>query len=241
MADVKIGSTCLINGKDSYSNFKADFVSLTPTAGEITSVYTTPGAKSKLDVHNFDQSIGSINVMFYVYGDTQDEMKVNVSKLLSEISESVISTSDDEFEYDCVMSSCEIEYSEIEWYDVVTVTLNAVCRKPLASVNGSGTSCSLSNQGTVISGCRITVTSTSAQNDVKVAGITIKNLVANQPFCIDGIECEVYRLDGVSTKINAFQDTDLIEFPKVKPGSNSFTSSVSLTWKIEWYPLFATV
>lgn len=241
MADVKIGSTCTINGVDAYDSFKADLVSITPTPGNVESVYSVIGAKSKIDLHDMDISTGSLGVKFYVYGDTKNDMKLNTSRLLSSCSNCVISTDEDQFEYECVYNGCEIEFSEIEWYNIVTISFIAICRLPLESRTANGTFISIKNDGAVQSGCRITFESETELDEITIAGIKVEDVHANQKLCIDGIDGEVVRIDGAGTKINAFGDTDMIDFPKVQPGQNDFTSSKPVSWRIEWYPLFLIV
>lgn len=87
--------------------------------------------------------------------------------------------------------------------------------------------------GTMETGCIWEIISTVARTNFKINGITIKRLVANRPFIIDGIHSKVIEDSG-----NAFQQTDLIDFPKTVPGKNAMTWSHAATVLVKFYPTY---
>ena len=83
------------------------------------------------------------------------------------------------------------------------------------------------------SGMRMEITPTTATSSFKINGITVKNLKAKETFIIDGIEGKV-----TAGGINRFLDTDIIDFPKIRPGMNEIVMSANMPVKVSFYPVF---
>lgn len=83
--------------------------------------------------------------------------------------------------------------------------------------------------------CVLTITPAVDLDSVTVMGITVHNLTANSPVIIDGRR-KLVTEDGV----NKFADTDLISFPKLKPGANTITISepTNVTVQLAYYPTY---
>ena len=90
-------------------------------------------------------------------------------------------------------------------------------------------------QGNVEAECVLTITPKAALSSVMVMGITIKNLAANVPVVIDGRK-KLVTAGGA----NKFADTDLISFPRLKPGPNSIaiSSPANVTVTLSYYPTY---
>lgn len=84
-------------------------------------------------------------------------------------------------------------------------------------------------QGNRVTPCRLTVSGISGT--VTVFGITISGLTGS--VVIDGINGTV-----TQGNVNVFGNTDLTDFPKLKPGTNSIVVPSGCTVNIEYYPLY---
>lgn len=230
----RIGSVCTINDKDVYTLFNADLKELIPAAGSITVDFSKALGASSLQVVNHKFETGGINAIFYVGGATKEECYVNTSNLIAECQNCIIKTDEDRFEYAAVLTTYNVVETGVEYFNEVNLTFGVIKRLPMVTntfTSGRGT---FQNTGSVESGMRITITPNVALTTITVNGITIKNLTRNNPFVIDGLVGEV-----MCNGVNRFLDTDLIEFPKVLPGSNTVeASNTSVTIEVAYYPTF---
>lgn len=231
----RLGYGVKVNGIDPFYMFNADLVEVTHGAGSIESSYQRQVGKSGMQVFSMDFEQGSMEMVFYVLGRSKEEAMRLASDFVLEASDSIIKIESDlNSEYDCVLDDYSVELTGVDWVLQVELSLSCVRRLPKKAATAKGaTSISLSNSGSIASGCRIEVKSSVARTNVSVAGITIESLKANMPFIIDGFEGEV-----MENGINKILETDLSEFPKVQPGKSTFTSNYALDWKVEWYPTF---
>lgn len=229
----RLGDICYVNGKDAFSEFGADLFEHEQVAGKIKYEMRKTIGNNSINVLSRSVELGGIKLSFYVHGSDKDDCKKNTSRLIAEFLKCVVKVGAGNFEYDSVLSSYDVVETGIDEYEELTVSLDSVKRLPLESkkvTNGVP----FTNIGTVESGMRIKVSSASSLQNVKVAGITIKNLEPNEEFIIDGIEGKV-----TSNGVNKYAETDMIEFPKVKPGENVVSiSGGSVNVTVEFYPVF---
>lgn len=236
--DSKLGDSCTINGKDAYTNFKADLIEFTTEGGEISTTFQKNTGNSGIRTVNHEYGIPNFSPKFFVVGQNKTDCMINTNRLISECSKCVIQVSNTEFEFDCVLVSYKIEETGIDEYNYIILNFSAIRRLPLvtlATVISSGSSYSFTNVGTLPSGLRIKIRSTGKITSLKINDITITDVDAYADFIIDGITGEVlYRT------ANAILKTDLIDFPKVKSGENTITyqSKSGTTMALEYYPTF---
>lgn len=236
--DSKLGDSCTINGKDAYTNFKADLIEFTTEGGDISTTFQKNTGNSGIRTVNHEYGIPNFSPKFFVVGQNKTDCMINTNRLISECSKCVIKVSNTEFEFDCVLVSYKIEETGIDEYNYIILNFSAIRRLPLVTITrsiSSGSSYTLVNQGTLPSGLRIKIRRTSAISSIKINDITITGVNANTDFIIDGINGEV--LHGVA---NAILKTDLIDFPKVNAGNNTITfqSMSNTTMILEYYPTF---
>lgn len=234
--DRRIGEACVINGRDAYSNFNADLISIVPSAGGLTQAYDRSVSKSFFNVYSADFEPSIVKFAFYVGGIDRNDLYTNVSMLIAEAKQCIINTGEDTFEYACVLDSYDVEEQEIEWWQMVTLKFAFIRRLPMwkASTDGvAKTKLEFFNPGVVESGLRIKLKSASQLTNVKVNDITVDTLHAGNEFVIDG-------LTGTVTEngVNRFQNTDLINFPRVQHGDNVIQCNKSVQIAIEFYPTF---
>ena len=230
----RIGCVCSINGKDVYTLFDADLKSMEFTHCPIESTYRKKAGNSSLEKINIDYGIGRLTMLFYVGGKSNKDAYINTGKLLAECENCVITVDGDEFEYAAIIDGTpDVKETGIPFYNEVSITFAYVKRYPLVLLEFNNTAFSFTNPGLTVSGMRIKVIPSKAYESLTVAGITVKGLIANQIFIIDGIEGKVECLG-----VNRFIDTNLIEFPKAMPGVNEITVSENVSVVIEYYPTF---
>ena len=230
--DRRVGNRCAINGKDAYDTFNADLAEITLIPGTITTDFSEKPGKSGFNLLNGAIQAKGIMSTFYVGGPSEEETNINISNLLSDCQNCVITTDESRFEYVSVMNAYTDEKSGVDFYHAVTITFTSICRLPLveAEFYSSG---QVYNEGNSESGMKLEITPSTDIPTIEVAGITVKNLSANQTFIIDGIEGRV-----TSNGINRFADTDLTEFPKIQPGMNDITASAQVRIRVLFYPVF---
>ncbi len=234
--DKRVGSACTINGKNTYSEFNADFISMLPTSGIIDIAYLQqPGKATLFSTYN-EFNLSSMLVTFYVGGWTKDDLDMKCARLIHEAKECVIKTEDDDFEYVCLLTRKAVIPTGINFWNQVDLTFVTIKRYPLKRAIIDKQNYILRNTGSEVSGVRYIITTISDIASYTINDITISNILAHLPFTIDGIYGTIEQ-----NGINRFMDTDLINFPKVVPGDNMITTSTltNISLIAEWYPLFA--
>lgn len=231
----RLGDEVRVNGEDVYYHHNADLVEMVHGAGSFESTYQRQIGKSAFDLFDGDFEPGSLELVFYIPGRSKQEALEHASSLVASMTECTVKTGDDlNAEFACVLDSYDIELTGIEWVIQLTVSLACIRRLGIRRVKASGaSSVVVNNPGSLVSGVKITVKSSTARSNVSVAGIMIDSLKANMPFTIDGISGEV-----LENGVNKILSTDLSTFPRVKPGKSTLTSNYSLDWEIEFYPTF---
>lgn len=235
--DQRCGPAVTINNKSAYYEFSADLKSLVPVAGNVETNYFKATGRSSWFVNNHEIQPGQIVATFYVGGAEKQDCYMNTSNLITECSECVIKTDEDEFEYVAVLTSVDFRETGIEFFNEVILTFSAIRRLGLVEHTLTKTSghtyASFINVGSIASGLRIEVTPSTSVSSVVVAGITLTNLTAGTVFVIDGITGDVK-----NGNLNGFLHTDLIDFPKVVPGENRIEFGSNVAVKVKYYPTF---
>lgn len=244
MTDRRLGDICIINDKDVYEHFNADLLSFSLVSGSLSQ-----DTLSSVGKHNFtllyqDYVSGSLEISFYVGGANRNDRDINCSRLLRECKTCIIKREEEDFEYASILDSFEIEETGVDYWNLVKLKLLSVKRyslvrhkivSELCKVSAQGIEYTFENIGTISSGLRIIVVSSVEKQSVIVNGITVDNLLSNKYYVIDGI-------NGIVTEdgINCYAKTDLLEFPKVEPGTNAFRISTleNMEVYIEFYPVF---
>lgn len=100
-----------------------------------------------------------------------------------------------------------------------------------------GTSCRLKNPGSLKSPCSVTITAQTAAESLTLTGfgedIEIKNLKANQPVILDGINGLI-----MENGISKIDDVELLQLPFLEPGQNVITVSQEATVEISYQPIY---
>lgn len=139
----------------------------------------------------------------------------------------------DEFWYSAVFKSATEPEVVLVTKQYVTYTFDAIRHGSLVTktMTDSVIHC-ISDTET---GCQIKITPLANADSITVSGITIHNVTKDRIILIDGIGKRVTE-DGV----NKFAETNLIEFPVLKPGQNQLTipTAGAATVEISYYPIY---
>lgn len=97
---------------------------------------------------------------------------------------------------------------------------------------------SVNNNGTADTPATLEISTDIALNVLTVTGltekpITVLNVARNSPLVIDGELCTI-----MQAGTNKFGDTDLWEFPRLKPGNNTISLSQECTAFLAYKPRF---
>ena len=233
--DSRVGERCTIDGKDAYLEFNADLKEFVLSQGKLESDYRLSTGNSHFQIFHSSAEEKKLELEFYVGGPSQEAVQTNISNLLQALRQCGISRGSDVFEYAAVLVDNEVEETEVEPYYLVTCELAAVRRKPLVTCRITGTS-SVYNDGNTASGVRIEFKApvTGSIRGITVFGVTISPAKNGATYVIDGINGKV-----TENGVNCFQLTDLIDFPKIKPGMNEIEMSVSMDASVSFFPVFA--
>lgn len=232
--DKHLGDPLYINNKDAYLLYNADLADFIYPSGSVSfgADYQQGLGGSDLLSLSGDAPIPKLQLQFFVGGANEDEAQRNVSGLVAACRECTLKRGPSRFEYPAILLDYTNISSGVPPYRSVTLNFAAVCRLPLVSVPLTSTG-NVYNQGNTPSGVRFEITPSKKLTSFTIAGITCKDLAANETFVIDGIAGKVF-----SNEDNRFADTDLTEFPAIQPGNNQITMSAPVKVIISFYPLF---
>lgn len=241
MSLVQYGTTCSIDGVNSFTSFCADLKERNTSSYKLTRNLSKYVGGHKI-LHGYEAyAIGSMNLIFYVYGEptqttnTKTEAQKNASKLAAALNECVLTFDDESFEYPAGLEEYTVEDSGVDGWFIVTAKVSCVKRMPLVNQTISGTTGEINNPGSLISGAKITteLSGTSfSMTDMSGIQINCWELTSGAEFCIDGLEGKV-----TQNNVNYFQHTDITQFPIITPGSNEIHFSNNYC-SIQFYPLF---
>ena len=232
--DKHLGDPLYINNKDAYLLYNADLADFIYPSGSVSfgADYQQGLGGSDLLSLSGDAPIPKLQLQFFVGGANEDEAQRNVSGLVAACRECTLKRGPSRFEYPAILLDYTNISSGVPPYRSVTLNFASVCRLPLVSVPLTSTG-NVYNQGNTPSGVRFEITPSKKLTSFTIAGITCKDLAANETFVIDGIAGKVF-----SNEDNRFADTDLTEFPAIQPGNNPITMSTPANVTVSFYPLF---
>lgn len=262
--DRQLGQNTFVNNKNIYDEFDADLISITPSVPAIEkNIYKSIG-RHTYKINTFNIGNNGLELKFYIGGHTQQEAELNINKLLSEFIDksALVKTDSIDFEYVCVIESFDTEYTGVEFYYLVTIVVNAIKRLPIVKYDfGSNFFSStedvvitFENSGITNSGLDIVVrfsggssfTVSCLTKTNKTSEINFTDLsTSNYYYKIGGLDGVVYRAGNsdFNSPVNVFLNTDLVDFPIVKPRENIlwFTQQTAGQIKsasVSFYPTF---
>ena len=148
----------------------------------------------------------------------------------------------DGYFYRCVLNSISNESFDGDCLEV-TYSFTGTRHLSLATIKGSELHCS----STVDTDCRITATITGCNDNTRLQFImsygsnsvsySMNKVNSGDVVVFDGINCKVTK-----NGLNAFGDSNVVEFPKLHPGKNIYiaqhSSPVKVEFVTEYYPTF---
>lgn len=159
-----------------------------------------------------------------------------MSKLLNDFDSGELELDDMQFIYDFDFKSEEKEIVK-RWLYSYKINLTSYSKKGMhQAINFTGQEKSFNCNGTSVSPAILTITSNVALASLTIEGltneaITIKDINRNSKLILDAEKCVVTEND-----INILDKTDLWEFPKVVPGTNTIKLSTACIVQIQYRP-----
>lgn len=162
--------------------------------------------------------------------DFHDEK--GMSDFMAAILEPFVLDLDDGYVYECYLKD-KSESEEAYGAYTGSYTFSVLKKKVMRTVNED----SFFVQGNYSCNCRYEITSPRNMDTFMIDGYVIHNLQANRTFIIDGVKKLVYYVD--TPDISAFDDIELLSFPKLAIGLHTIEKSDSdVQVRVVYEPLF---
>lgn len=169
--------------------------------------------------HNF--KFVSIEVKLYIKGISESDIKTKIGAIIDKSKECNLNFEDDFYYKSFLINSntentlkketkkLNLTFIAYSYKEEITETMNRITNKTI-NVNGN-----------LITPAIVEITPSIEIIDITLEGladdpIVIKNLSANKTVILDG-ELQKVTVDGV----NKYGDTDMWDFPRLKPGANT--------------------
>lgn len=257
----KLGLTVTINGDDVYNICNADLIDYEVVPSTITKDTYKYLGKHNYRLNSFTLGDSSLQLRFYVGGITEQLAQININTLLSYFINKVpvVTISDTEFEYVCVLSSVESANTTVDYYYEVKLTIDAIKRLPLVNVERDNPigGYNIVYNGDIPSGLNVIFQTINNQSSVSfnvkdpsgnINSYTFRGIANYSIINLDGINGKIYVATSLNNLesgnvVNWFLKTDIIDFPKLYYGKNSITITSGVNNKIskiiwQYYPLF---
>lgn len=231
--DSQVGESCFLDGKNAYIDFNADLKTFLVSPGDLTTDYSIAAGCSDFNLFQFEAKPMELLMEFYVGGSSYEATQTNISNLFLAAKQCVIRKEGDIFEYAAVLVERSSEDTEVEPYYLVICRFAVIRRKPMVERKLNQSSV-IYNEGNTPSGMRIVIDPERVMETFTVADVTISDLAPGITYIIDGISGRV-----TANGVNYFAHTNIIDFPKIKPGKNEIKMSEDIPIVVSFYPVFS--
>lgn len=184
-----------------------------------------------------------LQIMLVTFGNSRQDMEQNISNIIKAMEQCTIKFKDIDYYFDVFLTSANIEYigetDNEEYVSSVLIELMSMYKHKgeLTHIANRVTSTSINYSGNIESLVTIEISPMAQIVDFRIDGLSedpiiIKNVSGK--LIINGEDGTVL-MNG----INKFKDTNMWEFPKLKPGANSITFNrnscdVKIKYKENW-------
>lgn len=169
-----------------------------------------------------------------------DELEIMKSNLIKQLEISTIKFEDINFYYRGFLSTAPTYSYVMKGNEIAEIKMLVVAEKlEITETMNRITNKTINVQGNLETPAIVEITPTTALADITLEGladdpIIIKNLTANKTVILDG-ELQKVTVDGV----NKYGDTDMWDFPRLKPGANTIKiSKNNCDIKIKYKPRY---
>lgn len=187
----------------------------------------------------FSKEIGTkeLKIELLFSGTTRQEAEKKISDFMALVSgQSTIRLFDtDTYFYDCIFNKIEEVNKDNIYNQLVTFSFVAIQKQDMQTLTLKKTATqNISILGNIETPCVYEITAPLAVTNVKINDITISSIPAGKKVIIDGIKKLV-----TQDSLNVFNNVEMINFPKLKPGSNTITlSDTTISVVVKYYPMF---
>ena len=217
-----------INNKDIKKTFNADIVSFSPSTLQVENnlVLMDSSYGINLGTQQLKPQMRTLILDFY----NEDDM----SNFTAEISSSFVLDIDDSYIYWCYLKDTPVIKEDM--YESYTYSANVyvIKQKEMSIVSVTD---NIDIRGNTYAEAVIELSSRKQIETYTINEFTINNLKANDILIIDGIDKLVFYASNPD--VSVFDDTNIVSFPKFKPGINDITvSDNSVNVVIKYYPTY---
>lgn len=229
----------LISGND-LKTYKGKLVSVNiGTAGKnAEKQFLTEKSLTPLKILETEYQSIPIKLVVEIQGSSRGEFEYEKGKLTEALNECSITFKDiPDRVYESWLSG-EIEVvNDLPEIGTITYNLNSICVGEKKERNFTDT-LNFAYEGNMKAPCILTIVTDIALNSLTITGltkqnITIQNVARDAPLVIDGEACLI-----TQNGTNKFNDSNLWEFPIVKPGENTVKLSTACTAVLAYKPRY---
>lgn len=172
-----------------------------------------------------------ISLTFDFEGNDRNEISRCISKLTAKLQKEARLVLPDGYNYWCELDSISTPKEKAPWIQQVKFSFSGFRHGPLDEIQFSS-DCSVFIAGNCETPAIVKITPAVNAETVVFNGITVENV--SGPIVIDGIYTTIKDEDGN----NIFADTDITEWPKLKPGENAMTIDGIALVELSYYPIY---
>lgn len=179
-----------------------------------------------------------IKVQFFIKDVDEESTLLNISNLIKQLEKCTVKFDDLNFYYDCVIANKNNE-RKVKGMYILDVELKGYAYKPtILEVMSHVITKTINVVGNQDTPATLEITPNINLMSIKISGlgedIVINNLTSSQTVIINGEDCTI-----TQNGINKFPDTDMWEYPILKPGSNIITidnsnCTINIKYKPRW-------
>lgn len=217
-----------INGKSFLESFRANVVSFVPTTMRINNNIFESDA-SYLPIQGEQQLRAQERELIVDFTSEED-----ISNMTVEFQNESTIDIDDGYIYRVWLKENPSISEEAYGFYTVSYHLFVIKQKPMQTISNYK---DFTIIGNITTGVILEISATENLDSVKVGDYAIRDLKADDTLIIDGINMLVYY--NKTPNISAFDDIDLMHFPKLSPGKQSIDcSSDKVSVVIKYYPTY---
>ena len=218
-----------------FTNYGARLVEYAVQSDHIANTYYLGKNASTPLLLESERSMRSLSVNLEFRGKDRQETTQRISNFTAAVAGKCEIKLPDAYYYTCIFQSASEPTVTLPTMMDVAFTFSAIRHGAEVTTTLTQASQGVNVQGNTEAECVLTITPAADLDSVTVMGITVYNLAANIPVIIDGRNKLVTEGGG-----NKFADTNLISFPRLKPGPCTIAISdpSNVTVQLSYFPIY---
>lgn len=173
----------------------------------------------------------TISVTMDFDGRDRHEIALNISKMTAELQSEAKLVMPDGFNYWCEFDGVSAPKEKADWIQQVKFTLSGLRHGPIDEIVFAE-NCSVYASGNYETPATVRITPAENVDEIIFNGIKVRNV--SGPVVIDGVYTTITDENGH----NIFADSDITEWPMLKPGENAMTLEGIALVEMSYYPIY---